>query len=166
MAHADPYEALLQLVADHRLYRGQPTSVQVLKVRELPGRRLYAVPFLTHEGRSCFCSCELRQQKDGMWRVHGSAGGGRGSPQHETPWANVGGSPGNQSSGCYFGGLVESNSTEEIARVRLISADGVILEDTVEEGVVLFQGQGPVRLPLTTEFYDQAGKLIARRPIF
>src|SRR5215472_13553086 len=109
MVHIDPYAALLEHMADQRLYRAQPSSVQVLKQRALPGRRLYAVTFTTPDGRVGFCACELRQQKDGTWRVHGSAGGGRGGGQRDRPWANLGGSPGNHSSGCYFGGLIESD---------------------------------------------------------
>jgi hypothetical protein len=166
VAHFDPYAALLEHMADQRLYRAQPRSVQVLKQRDLPGRRLYAVSFTTPDGRAGFCVCELRQWRDGLWSAHGSAGGGRGGGQQERPFANFGGSPGNDSSGCYFGGLLESGFARDVALVCLVSADGVTLEDTVEQGVVLFQGEGPVRLPLSTELYDHTGKLVLWWPIF
>jgi hypothetical protein len=161
MGYTDPYEAVLEHVADFP-YRVQPPSVHVLKRRDLPGRQLYAVVFTNQEGLEVFCACELRQQEDGTWSVHGSAGGGLGGGRpSESPRANLGGSPGGQSSGCYFGGLVEVDSAGEVARVDLVSADGVTLDDSVEEGVVLFLGEGPVDLPLSAELYDRAGKLVA-----
>lgn len=160
MAHMDPYAALLEHVGNHRFYGAEPNSVQVLKQRDLPGHRLYAVTFTTQDGHAGFCACEVRQQEGGLWSVHGSAGGGRHVHPRAAPWVNLGGSPGQQSSGCYFGGFVESDPAGEIARVRLVSADGVILEDTLDEGVVLFLGERGVRLPLSTELYDQAGKLV------
>jgi hypothetical protein len=162
MAHTDPHAALLEHVANPRFYGAQPRSVRVLKQRDLPGRQLCAVAFTTEEGREVFCACELRQQDDGSWSVHGSAGGGLGGPPGTTPWANLGGSPGGHASGCYFGGLVQGDPTGEVTRVRLVSADGATLDDTVEEGVVLFLGEGPVGLPLSAELYDQAGKVVER----
>jgi hypothetical protein len=166
MAHFDPYAALLEHMADPRHhYRAQPSSVQVLKQRDLPGRRLYAVTFTTPDGRAGFGVCELRQRQDGLWSAHGSAWGSRGGGQRDRPFANLGGSPGNESSGCYFGGLLESDLAGNIAHVCLVSADGVTLEDTVEEGVALFQGDGPERPPLSTEFYDHTGKLVLWWPI-
>jgi hypothetical protein len=161
MAHTDPHTALLEHVADLGFYRAQPPSVRVLKRRDLPGRQLYAIAFTTQEGHDAFCACELRQQEDGTWTVHGSAGGGLGVPRRETPWANLGGSPGNQASGCYFGGRIEGDPTGEIVRVRLVCANDLTLEDTVEEGIVLFLGERAVDLPLFAELYDRAGQMVA-----
>lgn len=161
MAHTDPHAALLEHVATPSFYGAQISSVHILKQRALPGRLLYGVTFTSTEGRDVFCACEVRQQDDGTWSAHGSAGGGLGgSPRWETPRANLGGSPGGESSGRYFGGFVESDPAGEVTQVRLVAADGVILEDTVEEGMILFLAERQVSLPLSAELYDQAGKLI------
>src|SRR5262245_32575582 len=156
MTHTDPYAALLEHVANPAFYGAQLQSVHVLKQRALPGRQLYGVTFTSTQGREVFCVCELRQQDDGAWSAHGSAGGGLGGPAEETPRANLGGSPGGNASGGYFGGLVQGDPAGEVTRVRLVSADGVILEDTVEEGRILFLAERPVGLPLSAELYDQA----------
>ena len=66
-----------------------------------------------------------------------------------------------QSVGRILGGPVESDPAGKVTWVRLISADGVILEDTVEEGVILFLAERPVDLPLSAELYDQTGRLVA-----
>jgi hypothetical protein len=160
MVHTDPHAALLEHVANPAFYGAQLSSVRLLKQRAIAGRQVVAVAFTDREGRDLFCACELRQQDDGTWSVHGSAGGGLSGPRWEAPRANLGGSPGNQASGCYFGGLVQGDSAGEVTRVRLVSADGVILEDTVEEGVILFLGDRPVGLPLSADLYDRAGKLV------
>ena len=145
MAHTDPHAALLEHVATPAFYGAQLDSVHILKQRALPGRQLYGVAFRDAQGRDLFC-----------------AGGGLGgSPRWETPRANLGGSPGGGTSGAYFGGFVESDPAGEVTRVRLVSADGVILEDTVEEGMILFLADRPVDLPLSAELYDQAGRLVA-----
>lgn len=160
MAHTDPHAALLEHVANPAFYGAQLDSVHILNQRALPGRQLYGVTFTDTQGREIFCACEVRQQEGGMWSAQDSAGGGLSGPRWETPRANLGGSPGNEASGAYFGGPVQSDPAGKVARVRLISADGVILEDTVEEGVILFQAEGPVSLPLSAELYDQAGMLV------
>jgi hypothetical protein len=86
----------------------------MLKQRALLGRQLYAVTFTTQERRDGFCACELRQQDDGTWSVQGSGGCGLGGAWWETPRANLGGSPGGNASGGYFGGLVESDPTGQV----------------------------------------------------
>jgi hypothetical protein len=114
IAHTDPHVALLEHVTNPAFYGAPPSSVRTLKQRAIPGRQLHGVTFTTNEGRDVFCACELRQQDDSMWSAHGSTGGGLSGPRRETPRANLGGSPGGDASGAYFGGLVQGDPAGKV----------------------------------------------------
>ncbi len=48
----------------------------------------------------------------------------------------------------------------DVVRVRLISENGIVLEDTVQDGLVLFLSDQWVERPLQVELYDRSGKLV------
>jgi hypothetical protein len=48
----------------------------------------------------------------------------------------------------------------------LTFADGVALEDDVENGVALFITDGPVSMPAAAELYDSVGERVARNSAF
>src|SRR5215469_12418908 len=49
----------------------------------------------------------------------------------------------------------------DITRVRLISPNGVALEDTVQDGLVLLVSDQPIFTPLQAELYNRAGDLVS-----
>jgi len=66
---------------------------------------------------------------------------------------------------CYVFGEVVANGLA-IVRVRLLSANGVILEDTVEDGLVVFLSNQPLVPPVQAELYDRAGELVKSQTVF
>lgn len=53
----------------------------------------------------------------------------------------------------------------DICRVRLVDPHGLILEDTVESGLVLFVSPQRVLRPLQAELYNRSGKLISQQTV-
>jgi hypothetical protein len=109
----------------------------------------------------------LAQADDGVWQVMGCAGGSAEDPPENAPtrghpWANPGG--GDWPSQFYAGGAIEEDNG--VARVRLRSANGVELEETVESGEVLFMTDDAVQTPIEVELYDSSGNLVGRHMLF
>jgi len=145
-----------------------PESVMFVKERHLPNRVAYNVRFTTGAGMRMRYTLSLAQGNDGAWQVMGGAGGAAEEPSESTPkrgfpWANLGG--GGFSRQFYAGGAIEENNGA-VARVRLRSANGIEMEDTVEQSVVLFMSADALRMPLEVELYDDAGNLVARHTAF
>jgi len=135
-------------------------TMRFLKERGIPKRQVHAVAFDTAEGWRMRFTCDLAQDDDGNWRVQGGAGGGAdGGPVRATPWVNLGG--GGWPANFYAGGDVLDNGLD-VARVRLIAANGTIMEDTVDAGVVLFVTDQPVELPVRAELYDRTGQIVGQ----
>jgi hypothetical protein len=44
--------------------------------------------------------------------------------------------------------------------VRLICKNGLVVEDTAQDGIVLFQAKQRVELPIQVEIYTHAGELL------
>jgi hypothetical protein len=131
-------------------------SVVFVKDRYLPNRVAYNVHFTMGAGMRY--TLALVQGNDGAWQVLGGAGGSaeeppESAPKRGHPYANLGG--GGFSRQFYAGGAIEEGNG--IARVRLRSANGVELEDTVEQGAVLFITDDVIQIPLEVELYDGAG---------
>jgi hypothetical protein len=53
----------------------------------------------------------------------------------------------------------------DIVQVRLISPNGVVLEDTVQDGLVLFFSDQPIFMPLQAELYNRAGHLVSSQTV-
>jgi hypothetical protein len=53
----------------------------------------------------------------------------------------------------------------DITRVRLISPNGVVLEDRVQDGLVLFVSDQPIFTPLQAELYNRAGELVSSQMV-
>ena len=47
-----------------------------------------------------------------------------------------------------------------VIRVRVLSANNIVLEDTVQDGLVLFVTDQEVRGPLRVELYDRSGNVV------
>jgi hypothetical protein len=88
-------------------------------------------------------------------RRRGFAGLGSGS----YPWVNLGG--GGWPGQFYAGGEVLFQE-QEVVRVRLRAANGTELEDSVEDGIVLFVTDHEVRMPVYAELFDGGGNLVSQ----
>lgn len=139
----------------------KPETIRFVKERHLVQRQLHYVTFEDEEGRQLHFTCDVIADKSGSWKVQGYSGGAGRGPQRSSPWANLGGSGGKQ---FYAGGRVEDNG-QEVVRVRLISANGILLEDNVDDGVVLFLDDRSIRTPLQAELYDSQGKLVGTHQV-
>ena len=186
-AHDDPRQAILDALSAPRIIvsdepvpgkkgvrklvtqggmGAKAETIRFLKERQLPGCQLYYLAYEDEQGRAMEATYYVVQVEEGQWHVRGAAGGSRGGKElaREQPWVNLGGGwRGLQD--FYAGGRVITNGPE-IACVRLRAANGTILEDTVDEGVVLFLGTQPVERPLHAELYDRQGVLVASHATF
>jgi len=145
-----------------------PESVVFIKERYLPNRVAYNVRFTTRAGMRMRYTLALVQGHDGAWQVLGGAGGSaedqpENAPKHGHAYANLGG--GGWPRQFYAGGAIEEDEGA-VTRVRLRSANGVELEDTVEQGEVLFMSDDAIQTPLEVELYDGAGNLVGRHMTF
>lgn len=134
-------------------------TVRFVKERTTERRRLY---YVTFEGvsaldddrvRGRFAWVSVVEQHAGGWRTAGGSGGGDTDWPVPEPRVNLGGGG---SPGFYAGGRVLSPGVD-IARVRLTCANGLVLEDDTEGGVVLFITEQDATLPVTAELYDRGG---------
>jgi hypothetical protein len=140
--------------------------VVFVKERGLPRRRLFAVNFDDDGGQPWHWLVAAEQDdQTGSWTAHAVAGGGGSWGRHD-PWhaseprINLAGGWG--ANGYYGGGAIHSAGAE-VARVRLIFANGLSLEDDAEGDLALFLTDQQVDIPITVEFLDAAGSVLARR---
>ncbi len=135
------------------------STVQFLQQRSLPDRQLHLVAFENEAGQRDQWLCCVLQDRPGHWRFAGGAniGSAKSMPVRSHPWANLAG--GWKGDLLWAGGRVLDNGLD-VVRVRLISENGVTLEDTVEDGLVLFVIDQWVQRPLQVELYDRAGNLV------
>jgi hypothetical protein len=121
-------------------------TIRFLQERTLPDLRLHAVTFENEDGRQDWWFCCVRQYLPGHWR---SAGGANFHPakniSREHPWINLAG--GWNRDFLWAGGRVLDNGLD-VVRVRLISENGIVLEDTVQDGLALFLSNQWVERPL------------------
>jgi len=142
----------------------KPETIHFVKVRGIPGRQAHAVTFETQAGQLMGYVCFAHQDDAGDWRFVGGAGGSaNGSPQRDEPWVNLGG--GRWPTQFYAGGRVLDDG-KGVVRVRLHAANGVMLEDTVDDGVVLFLTDAEIRVPVEAELIDGAGTVVSRHVAF
>lgn len=53
----------------------------------------------------------------------------------------------------------------DIVRVRLVSSNGIIFENTIEDGLVLLASHQRVPRPLQAELYNSSGELVSRQTV-
>jgi hypothetical protein len=141
--------------------KADPASIQFPGERSIPGHRLYAVTFRDQTGQPYNGHCVIEQDKAGDWRVWGGSWSKNAQvPPRAYPYVHLGGG-GGYGHAFYACGTVSAQGYT-IARVRLISKNGVELEDTVKGGLVLFLTDQYVALPAQVELYDQDDNLVSR----
>ena len=141
-------------------FDAKPEAIHFGKMRAAGRHRVYAVTFETQSGQRMRFICLARQDDTGEWRFDGASGGSmEGAPQRGHSWVNLGG--GGWPQLFYAGGQVLTHG-DTIARVRLRAANGVTLEDTLDEdAVVVFLTEDAIHFPLYAELLDAAGQVVA-----
>ena len=139
-----------------------PESIRFVRAHRLPGREVHAVSLELPNGRFWRYICHAEQDAGGDWQLAGASGGSSdGLPARGQPWTHLGG--GGWPKRFYAGGYMDDQS---VARVRLTSANGVVLDDTIDRGVALFIADGEVAVPIRAELYDARGTLIGEQVAF
>jgi hypothetical protein len=150
------------LVRGGPLVPARAETIRFLKERRRGHHRLYAVSYTDQEGRLHLGYHAIAQAPDGSWRSSGGAGGSGNGPPRDRPWVNFAGWWGPQL--FCAGGKVIGTDAELARRVDLVFSDETALEDTVEEGLVLFLEERSLAPPATARIFDERGALIAEHP--
>jgi hypothetical protein len=135
-----------------------PASVQFRKSRMFPGCQMHSVAFATRDGSPRSAIVRTSPEAGGTWAVHPIGSGGPG-PHPSSPWVNFTAQLGADSFA--GGGEVTGDGAERAHRVRLTFAGGIAVEDTVENGVVLFFASPGVTCPARVEIFSDAGEALA-----
>jgi hypothetical protein len=142
-------------------------TVRFVKERRSPTRRAL---FVTYSAVNPQFGSELRGQQatyevvevaDGVWETRGWAGGGGDPPPWDKPTVNLGG--GGWPGGFYAGGVLVSAPT--VSRVRLEVGNGEVLEDSVDDGGVVFVTDAVVTAPMTAVLLDDRGHVVRRHSV-
>lgn len=151
------------------------STVQFLKARIHSGRQLHIVTFQDQKGQQWDFTFLVTQDEEGAWYVQRSTGEIRTRAKYKQspnqPQVRLNGGPGTsvatdrpaEYSFLAWGDILNGN---DVAVVRLISANGLILEDRVQDGLVLFARDQEVLVPLQAELYNHDGQLISSHPVF
>ncbi|SRR6266566_5803630 len=140
-------------------------TIQFLKARCVPLYQVHYVSVQETTGQRWHFTF-LLTQKEGLWCVKTSGGGPEGvlnEPQglHDCPWVRL--ETLSMANEFYAFGEVLDKSYH-IARVRLLEPGGLVLEDTVQDGFVLFYSEQPPTVPpIQLELYNNSGILISRQ---
>jgi hypothetical protein len=143
------------------------SSVSVLSEREAGDHHAVALAVNDSEGTPYLVIGEYVRDPDGDrgWRMcSGFEAPDRVIPGKPDPWASFGACV---SGGHFFGGgRVQSTSTNDVARVRLVWDDGYTVADELQDGVALLFGARDALDRATVEFLDPAGRLIGSHTVF
>ena len=133
-------------------------TIRFLQERTLPGLQLHAVTFENEDGQQEWWFCCVQQYlPDHWWSVGGVNFDPAEKISREHPRVNLVG--GWSEDFFWAGGCVIDNDLD-VVRVRLISENGIVLEDIVQDGLAIFLSDQWVERPLQVELYDRSGKLV------
>ena len=145
-------------------YGAKPETIRFIKGCSLPHRQLHFVTYEDEEGMQMHFTIHVDEVSDGKWRINGGYGGSVGGElQHSSPRAYIGGISDNTDQ-FHGGGYVEPNG-HSVARVQLVAANNVILEDTVDDDIVLFLDDRYIEFPMEARLYDAQGALLNTHPV-
>ncbi len=136
-----------------------PATIEFVKTKDLSNRQLHEVDYVSHRGWTMHALIETRQEQDGTWTVHSLGGGAGPALRRSRPWVNLCAGIGPQS--FTAGGHVEGDGAENAASVRLSFADGGEIEDTIDNGVVLFFEPRAIVAPVDVSILDGDGGVLA-----
>ncbi|GCE11847.1 hypothetical protein [Tengunoibacter tsumagoiensis] len=180
MAHTDPKEEIIAHLSAVRIApNGSDGSRSVdstaskarktfhfLKDQHQAKRQVFAVTMQENEFYEACFLCDLTKDVNGKWHIQDSLG--LSQPQRtierKQPWANLTGS--GWPNQFFAGGYVLDDSQQTVQRLRLVSANGVVMEDRVKDGLVLFLTEQKVVLPFHVYLYNQANELVNSHHLF
>jgi hypothetical protein len=145
-------------------WTAQLDTVEILKEREILGRRVYVVRFQADHLRAGRIEMTMvvraERMPDGGWVARGiSAGASMPEPELDAPRVLLGGSWGRFG---FCGGGRVCAAPPQVERVRLRFSNGIELEDDVEQGWALFFTDRPVERPAAiVELLDATGSAVA-----
>jgi hypothetical protein len=136
-----------------------PATVRFVKSRAFPGCQMHEADFATRDGQARHLLVRTWQEPGGSWVAGPIGGGGGEGPHRNRPWVNFAA----QWNAQHFaaGGHVTGRGAEAARTVRLTFTDETSLEDTVDNGVVLFFTSPGVTFPATVDILDTAGNVLA-----
>jgi hypothetical protein len=135
-------------------------TVQFRKTRVFPACQLHFAVFATRGGSPRTAVLRTWQQPAGTWAADPIGGGGGGpGPHRDKPWVNCTAQSGTD----LFagGGEVIGDGADQAAVVRLTFTSGTAIEDTVDDGVVLFATSPGPRSPARVQILSGAGTVLA-----
>jgi len=139
--------------------RADPDTIEFQKVRLLATCEMHQVAFTNHREYRMEYIIRTWRTPGGTWVVAPIGGGSRGPSRRQEPWVNF--TAGWGDDGFTAGGRVEGIGSEQSHLVRLTFADGLILTDTVDDGIVLFFEPRAVSFPADVQIEDVQASLIA-----
>lgn len=144
-------------------FGARPETLRFVKVREIPGRQLHAVLFEDEQKQPQFFICYVVRDNLGHWHYRGGGGGSKcwGLVHNDQP--PIHGSK--EFPHDFFAGGYVPQPELDVERVRLISQNGLVLEDTVQDGLVLFVTDQNVCAPIQAELYDHTSQLVAQHTL-
>ncbi len=168
---------------DERSHLGEVNmeTVQFLREKSIPGWQMYYGSFEEIDGEKHSMVWILQQSENGQWRLKSSSSSGNFregvekylAPVRDHPLLSFGGGVNstyaNDSASKYelvaHGEILDNGF--DVTRVRLISKDGQVFEDTVQDSLVLFAvtQEQAIQLPMQAELYNAKGELIWRETV-
>lgn len=140
-------------------------TIQFLKANCLPRLQLHTVQFVTSVGTRRLETCLLVLDIGGIWKWEGSSGKMLDDPRVIAyrdqqsklgqPIAILGGSFPPFTA---HGEVVDNGFS--VTRVQLVSQDGQVLEDEVQDGLIQFLTDQPYPTPIRVHFYNQQGERV------
>lgn len=145
-------------------YRGGPgadrSTIKFVKSKPFSSCQLHEVSFTNHSGTSMLTLIKTWQEVDGSWQVHSCGWGGGRHLHRSRPWVNF--TAGFGADNFTGGGWVIGDGSEHARSVSLTFANDITIEDTVDDGVVLFFEPHKVVMPVEVAVNDGNGDALVR----
>jgi len=161
-------EPVVEVTEGGHAFQADLATVRFVKERAVERRRLYYVTFEGFPFRSAAHAptrfgwvFEVKEDAHGWRMASGFGETGDEPPRHELR-VNLGGG-GSPGQFCAGGRVLATGL--DIAWVRLVCANGLVLDDDTEGGVVLFITEQRAEAPVTAELYDRAGTHVASHEV-
>ena len=149
-------------VASGNPFTADGPTIEFLKERAIPDRRLYALKFDDEHQVSWACLVAAERDRAGAWVAVDVAAGSGEMSQRSEPWVNLAGSWGQGR--LYAGGEIHTAGAS-IGEVRLTLVDGTELTDDAEADIALFLSDRDTE-PATVEIYATDGQLLVTHAAF
>ncbi|HYL42681.1 MAG TPA: hypothetical protein VEU97_04785 [Ktedonobacteraceae bacterium] len=162
-------EYLQQNAAHSRLCITEVSTLHFLKARTLPQCQMHYITFQDREGRPWYFTCFLSLDDNQSWYVS-SGSGSLHAPLYvdppgmeHLPWLYLR-NPHMQKA-FLAGGEVVSKEGIDVAHVSLRSPNGIVLTDSVQDGLVLFWSNHRILFPLQAELFSPSSTLLSRQTV-